>query len=50
MTSVLLGGALGGMLKHALWASVVDELAACDQTLGHGDLAPGAETFRQFGG
>ena len=50
MTSVLLGGALGGMLKHALGASVVDELAAGDQTLGHRDLAPGTETFRQFGG
>ncbi len=45
-----LGGALGGMLKHALGAGIVNELAACDQTLGHGDLAPGAETFRQFSG
>ena len=50
MTAVLLGGALGGMLKHAFGAGIVNELAACDQALSHGDLAPGAETFRQFGG
>lgn len=45
-----LGGAFGRMLKHALGAGIVNELAAGDQTLGHGDLAPGAETFRQFSG
>ena len=45
-----LGGALGGMLKHAFGAGIVNELAAGDQALSHGDLAPGAETFRQFGG
>jgi hypothetical protein len=34
---------LGGMLKDALGAGVVNELAAGDQALGHGHLAPGAQ-------
>ena len=40
-----LGGSFGRMLKHALGAGVVDELAARDQTFGHRDLAPGAEAL-----
>ena len=38
-----LGRSLGRMLKDALRAGVVNELAAGDQTFGHGHLAPGAE-------
>ena len=38
-----LGRPLGRMLKDALGAGVVNELAAGDQTFGHGHLAPGAE-------
>jgi hypothetical protein len=41
-----LGGALGGMLKYALGAGVMNELSPGNQALGHCDLAPGTEPFR----
>ena len=41
---------LGGVLKDALGAGVVNELAAGDQAFGHGHLAPGAQAVGQFSG
>ena len=39
----------GRMLKDALWAGVVDELPARDQSFPHRHLAPGAEPVWEVG-
>ena len=38
------------MLEDALWAGVMDELLATDETLLHRQLAPGAEAIGKIGG
>jgi hypothetical protein len=38
-----------GVLENALWAGVVDELLAADETLLHRKPAPGAEAIREVG-
>jgi hypothetical protein len=37
------------MLKNALWAGVVDELFATDETLLHRHLTPSAEAIGEVG-
>ncbi len=39
----------GCVLEDALWAGVMDELFATDETLLHRYLAPGAETIGKVG-
>ena len=39
----------GCVLEDALWAGIVDELLATDETLLHQKPAPGAEAIREVG-
>jgi len=39
----------GRVLEDALWAGIVDELFAADETLFHRHLAPGAEAIGEVG-
>lgn len=39
----------GCVLEDALWAGVMDELLAADETLLHRHLAPGAEAIGEVG-
>jgi len=39
----------GGVLEDALWAGIVNELLAADETLLHHYLAPSAEAIGEVG-
>jgi len=39
----------GGVLEDALWAGIVNELLATDETLLHHYLAPSAEAIGEVG-
>jgi len=39
----------GGVLEDALWACIVDELLAADETLLHRQPTPGAEAIGEVG-